>query len=167
MRQLAQQIVGDLGRRLGVVPGNLHVDGRGRTEVEDLSNNVCCEKRERHAGIFLTQLLPQRAHVVGRRMVIVVQGDKDVAIGGADNAGVAVRKVDAAIGQAQRIDHAAELCFGYGLTDDILDAVGKPRRLFDAQAGWRMEVQLDLATVHIREEVPTQPGHQQRDRQSA
>ena len=98
-------------------------------------------------------------------MVTVLQGDKDIAIGGADHTGIAVGQIDAAVREAQRIDDAVQLRLRYGPADHVLDTVGQSRRFLDAQPALGTEVQLDLATVNVREKITPEPRHQQGDRE--
>ncbi len=86
--------VGEVGRL--AAPGNLHVDRRGKAEIQDLCRDVARQESEGGARIELWQLPAQAETVVVHRRGIVLQADGDVAILRADRAAGAVGLVDSA-----------------------------------------------------------------------
>src|SRR5690606_8861648 len=64
--------------RAYVVTPNLQVDGRGRAEVQDLTDDVGRRERERGSGKTFRQLFAQPANVIRRRRVIFFQCDLDI-----------------------------------------------------------------------------------------
>ncbi len=67
------------------------------------------------------------------------------ASAGPDGRGIAVGKVDAAIGQPDVVDDAGKVLRWNLLADGLLDQVAKPRGFFDARAGAGAQVQFELA----------------------
>src|SRR5262249_4249073 len=72
---------------------------------------------------------------------------------GADHTGVAVREIDAAVGQADVVEERDNLVFRNHLSNRLVDLIGQAGRFFDAQAGACTEVEANLAGVNTREKV--------------
>src|SRR5689334_247537 len=87
------------------------------------------------------------------RPMTVPQRHEDLAVEGTDDARVAVRKVDAAVRDAEIVEYRLELVLRDQLADGDLDRIGDACRLFDARACRRTEMQANLAGVDAREEV--------------
>ena len=96
-----------------------------------------------------------------------VQRDQNVGIGGAGRRGVAVRKIDAAVGQADVVDDAGYFARRNLFAYEAFDPVAKTRGLFNSRAGPRAQVQLELSGVDPGKEIPSQPGHQEHERAHA
>src|ERR1700728_88274 len=104
--ELRQNAIGEGTAGLDVVAGDLKVDGRGKTEVQDLSDDVGGQKVEGDAWKLARQIRSQRANVFRGRPVLWIQGDENVAVGGADLAGFAVGKVDLAVRQTDVVENS-------------------------------------------------------------
>ncbi len=65
---------------VAVGAGNLEVERRGLTEVQDLADDVGGQEGELRAGEEPRQLLAQRADIIGGGRVILGQADIDVAV---------------------------------------------------------------------------------------
>ena len=55
---------------------------------------------------IVSQAQSQSVNIVRRRMVIWRESHQDIGIGGSDRSGVAIGKIDTAIGQSNVIDNA-------------------------------------------------------------
>jgi len=150
-------LLGQRGRERGVgvdvVAGELHVDGRGQAEVQDLRDDVGRLEEELDAGEAPGQFAPQDRDELRRGLVILLQRDLDLAVQRADRAGVAVRQVDAGVGHAQVVQHCLQLVGRHQFADRGLDFVGGARGFLDARAGGQAHVQAHLAGIDGREEV--------------
>src|SRR5205814_653059 len=60
---LLQQVVGKLPVALQVIADNLHINGRGQTEVQNLAHDVGWKKCKRDTRKFIRQLDAQIVHV--------------------------------------------------------------------------------------------------------
>ena len=67
---------------------DLHVDRRRQAEIEDLRDNVGRQEREGRAWKFLRQPGAQFLDVVGRRSVVLLEGDQNIGVLRTDGAGV-------------------------------------------------------------------------------
>ena len=67
------------------------------------------------------------------------------------------RRVQARVGQADVIDDSDQLAGGNLAADYIFDLIAQARGFFDAGAGLRAHMQLELAAINRREEVLPQP----------
>ena len=82
-----------------VLAHDLDVDGRGQAEIQDLANDVAGLEEECRVRELSGELLAQRLHVrEGRVTTLGLQGNQDLAVGGADGRAVAERQVDPAHG---------------------------------------------------------------------
>ena len=137
---------------------HLHVDRGRQAEVEDLAGDVGRLEVEDAVGEPLRQLLPQPGDVVGRRRVLLLEGDQDLAVGVADRAVIDVGPH----GERRRQPHVVEdqlpLVRGHDLADHVLDLAEDPLGLLDAGARRRPDVQPELAGVDGREEVVAEPA---------
>ncbi len=61
--------------------GNLNIDRRRQTEVEDLIGDVGRGKEEGASGEFGGEIVAQQAHVFGGVALAGIERDKDVSIG--------------------------------------------------------------------------------------
>ncbi len=96
----------------------------------------------------------------------VLQREQQFSIEGADGAGVAVREVDAAVGNAQVVEDGLELVGRHQLADGDFHPVGQARGFLDAGAGGGAHMQADLPRIHGREEVAAQHRVQQARQQT-
>src|SRR4029453_7993847 len=106
--KLVEDLVGDLPVALDVGPFDLHVDGRRKTEVQDLRHDVGGHEVEGNAGKLLGQPAAERAHVILGRSVTFLQRHQDVRVGGADEAGAAVHVVDGAVRETDVVDDVVQ-----------------------------------------------------------
>src|SRR5581483_3281126 len=98
---LPLELLRDLVVSGGVAADYLHVDGRGKAEVQNLVGDVGGFKEEGHIREALMQALAELIEIEGGGAVLFgIQGNEDVAIGGADGGAVAEGKVEAAVGDA-------------------------------------------------------------------
>src|SRR5262249_25131805 len=103
------------------------------------------------------------------------QTDVDIRIARADRRGSGVRRVDAAVRNADVVDDGFDLARRNDAANGGLDAVAERRGLLDAHASRGAQVQLDLAAIDNREEVlaetrekpPEREGEQRRSRHRA
>src|SRR5206468_2569922 len=82
----------------------LDVDGRGKPEVEDLSDDVGHLKEKFDAGKTLGQLGAKAVDELLGGPVPFAQRQQDLTVQRADGAGIAVRQVDAAVGDTQETE---------------------------------------------------------------
>src|SRR5207302_5924459 len=84
----------------------------------------------------------------------------------ADGAGVAVREIDAAVGQTDVVQNGDEFVLGNRFTNGLIDLIDQASGFFNAQAGACAHVKADLAGVDAREEIATE-NQSDRARQGA
>src|SRR2546422_2722204 len=120
LTELVQHLVGGPPIALDVGPLDLDVDRRRQPEVDDLRHDVGGQEIERHAGEFLRQLLSEGPDVVRGRSMVGLQGDEDVRVGGADDAGRAVHPVDAAVRHPDVVDDHVHLAGGDLMPDRLV-----------------------------------------------
>ena len=159
------QAIGDLLRNdvvaLHVLTGDLDVDRRRQSEVQNLGHDVGRLKEELHAGELSRQLLAQFPDVaLGRVMMFGVQAHQDLGIAGSHHAGVAVRQIDSRIRQPDIVQDGDQLVLGNLLPQIGFHLIGQPRRFFHPQAGASTHVQAHRASVNVREEVFAEEEHQ-------
>ncbi len=155
LAQLAGDLVGNLVVLVHVAPsGDLHVDGRGQAEVEDLADDVGGLEVEVHArelgGQFAPEPLGEFEH---RGFVPGIERDLDLTVSRADGCTVAEGEVHAADRQADVVDYQVQFLARHDRTDVFLYLPENPLGLLDARAGRRPDVQAELPGVHLREEV--------------
>src|SRR5262249_44517752 len=78
------------------------------------------------------------------------------AIAGPNRAGVAVRHVDAAVGNANVVEKGDDFVPRNGFANRVTDLRSEAGGVFDAQACTPAQVQADLARVHRGKEIPPQ-----------
>src|SRR3984893_16110253 len=96
-----------------------------------------------------------------------IQRDQDVRVRGPGWGGVAIREIDAAVGQANVVDDAGNFTRRNLFPDEAFDPVTKICRLFNPSAGPPAHVQLELSGVDHWKEIPSQPGHKKHERAGA
>ena len=77
-----------------------------------------------------------------------------------DRGRIAVREIDAAIGQTNVVDDALDFARRNLPSNRLLDQIAKIGRLFNAHSGRSTHMKLESAAVHAGEEVLAQPGNQ-------
>ena len=112
-----------------------------------------------HVVLYASQVQVQANEAgdkVAATVVAVAPGierDEDFRVGGPDGAVVAVRSIDAAVGQADVVDDAHEFARRNLAADALVDQIGEARCFLDAGAGSGAEMQVDLPVVAARKEV--------------
>ena len=114
--------VGEAG--VHVLAEELHVDGGGQAEIQDLGDDVGWLEEEFDAGKFRRQRSAQFVDVAAGRAVAFLQRDQDFRVERADDAGIAVGQVDAAIGQADIVEDRLQFVG----RDGLAAGTGRPRR---------------------------------------
>src|SRR5262249_52903738 len=93
------------------------------------------------------QAQPKFADVIVCRMMIGAQGYQDVCVLGANRSGVAVGKINSAVGQADVVYDGRDFLAGNLLADRPLYQVTDIRRFLDTHPRGSAHVQLEAATV--------------------
>ena len=163
---LVQQLLGEGAVAVHVCADDLDIDGRRKSEVEDLRDHVDGQRVEGDAGKASVERVAQLLHVVIGRVVLFSERNLNVGIGGTDGGGVGIRGIDAAVGQADVVDDGRDLILGNGLADGVVDLIAELSDVFDARAGAGADVNLELAAIDGGEEVLTEKGIEQRPRRS-
>ena len=146
---------------LHVGAGDLNVDGRRQSEVQDLRHDVGRLEEELHSRKAARQFLAQRADVSRRGVVMFrIQSHQDFRVAGADHAGIAIGEIEARIGQPNIVEDRHQFIFGDLLVQVFLNLIAEPGGLFHAQSGTGPHVQPHQAGIHRREEVLAQEEHQ-------
>ena len=139
-----------------VVAGNLYVDRRGHAEVENLRDDVGRLEGELGGRESPRQLHPQQLHIFRGWPVALLERDQDLGIRCADRPRIAIGEIDAAVGQADVIEHGIQFAGRDHGADGVFDLVGQARGLFDPQTGARAHVQTHQSSVHLRKQVLAQ-----------
>src|ERR1700683_1630012 len=140
-----------------IAAGEFHVNGSGDTEVQYLAHDVRRLEEELGAREVDSQFLTQLSHeVLGWRFVVRLKADKNLGIGSADCAVVAVRHVQTAVWEPDIIEHIGQLTRRDHLTDELIDLIALARRFLDAEAHSRAHVQANQSRVDAGEEIAPQ-----------
>jgi len=162
-----RDLFGELGGEVevgGFVAGDLEVDGSGQTEVENLVGDVGRGEEEVAVGELLLEVVAQDACVTLGVFAAGLEGDEDVAIAVGDGGRVAEGEVDAAVGQADVVEDEVDAVGGDLGADFLLDGGEVLFGVLEAHALRRIDVQLHLAGVDVREEVAAdEEDHGERD----
>ena len=157
----AQQLVG-VGEVRGLVrAADLQVDRRGRAEIQDLADDVGRQEREAQAGKQPRQLLAQRLDMLGRRPVVFLQLDLDIAILRADHAGVVVGHVDAGDRHADVVGDGLDFLRRNDLADRLLHVGELVGGFLDAGSDLGADMHQDVAGIDRGEEIAPEERHQQ------
>src|SRR5271168_746100 len=100
-------------------------------------------------------------------MVIRGKSYKNVGIGRADWSRVAVREIDAAVGQTYVVNNVVDFPCRNLLSNRLFDLVAEVGGFFDAHSGGRTQMKLERTAVNAGKEVAAQPGKQNRERAQA
>src|SRR5260370_32988635 len=95
-------------------------------------------------------------------MVIVFERDQSIGVARSDEARSAVHEIDGAVGQADVVQNVVHLALGNLAAYCALHEIAELRSLFDSRAALGAEMEDELATVRVRKEVLTEPGHQEK-----
>ena len=104
--QLVQQVVREHAVGRQIAADDLNIDGSGKAEIEDLADDVRGQEIKSDAGKILGQFDAQIVDVFGGGTMILGKLGEDIGVAGANRRGIAVGKIDAAVGQADIVDHA-------------------------------------------------------------
>src|SRR5258708_19498571 len=91
----------------------------------------------------------------------------DVGVAWSDRRRRAVREIQSGIREADVGDDAGQLAAGNDLAERILDMIRKDRRLLDARAARRAQMQLELSAVDGRKKILTDPPREPERYQTA
>ena len=120
---LLQHIVGHATVGIDVLAADLDVDRRRQTEIEDLGDHVCRQRIKRDGGKVARQRQPDLLHIAIGRMMVFLELDHDVGVGGTDHARRRMGKVHAAVRQADIVDDRAHFVGWNDFTDFVFDEV--------------------------------------------
>ena len=143
-----------------IVSDDLNVDRSRQSEIQNLADHVSGQESERNPRKLFWQCQAKLVNVVVRGMVIGGQGHKDVGVRCPDRRGIAVREIDAAVGQADVVDDALRLRRRNLLSNRLLNQIAKVGGLFNAHSRRSTQMKLESAAVYAGEEVLAQPGNQ-------
>ncbi len=155
MLELGEHVVGDLAIVGSVCTLKLDVDGRGEAEVEDLGNDVGGQEVEGDAGKVAGEPLAKLGYKIGGGSVVFFEGDHDVSVACAEEAGGGVLEVERAVGQADVVEDVVHLPGGDDGADLLLDEIAEFGGLFDAGPALGADVEDEGAVVAAGEEVLT------------
>ncbi len=154
MPDLIGKLDGSVVITLLIHPGNLDVDRRGCSKVQNLRNDIRRLKEELHTGEFAGKALAKIVDVIpGGLPALRFELDQDFSVGGADGPGVAISKVDARIGQADVVENSNKFFFRDGTANLCIDLIGELRGFFDAKTGSGAIVKANLTRIDAGEEI--------------
>src|SRR5271157_3319704 len=146
---------------LHISAGDLNIDRRRQSKVQDLSDDVGGLEEKLDARKAARQFFTQSADVLPGGMVMLrIQTNQDFRVAGANHAGIAVRKIDARIRQPNVVEDRHQFVFWDLLSKILLDVIGQPRRFFNAQPGTGPQMKPHQTGVNRREEVFAKEEHQ-------
>ena len=99
-------------------------------------------------------------NVVVRGMVLGGQGHKNVGIRCPNRSRVAVREIDAAVGQTYVVNNALDFARWNLLPNRLLHLIAKVGGFFNAHSRWSTQVKFESAAVNAGKKVPAQPRDQ-------
>src|SRR6185369_17808750 len=155
-----QQFVGNHAIGLQIIPDDLHIDGRRQSEVQDLTDYIRGQERERHARKLLGQVEPEIVYILLGRSMLLSQADQDVGISRPTRGRTAIGKIDAAVGNPNIVDDAGDILGWNLLADGVFNQVAKPRGFLDPRTRPSPDVQLELTGIYAGEEILAQKWHQ-------
>ena len=136
-----------------VIADGADVDLRRQPEVQNLGHDIGRLEIERAfrkcGGQYLTQFLD----IVGGRLVALLQRDLDHAVIDPDRRAIGECQIVGARRQSDIVDDQAAVVFRNDLANLVLDRLEYRLGAFDAGAGGRANVKLDLAAIDEREKV--------------
>ena len=157
--QLAQDAIAESGGLVQIVAGDLYVNrGRG-AEIQNLADNIGGREGECHAGKIARQFLAQPPHIVGGGPVAFLQRDQDIAVAGADGAGIVIGDIGRAGGKTDIVDDRVHLAGGNDAADIGFDAGEFRQGVFQAGASRQTGVQHHLTGINGGEEIRAEEGH--------
>src|ERR1700693_5353719 len=100
-------------------------------------------------------------------MMIGGQGYENVGVRCANGGRIAVRKIDAAVRQADVVNDVMDFPCRNLLSNRLLDLIAKIGRFFNAHAGGSTQMKLESPAVYAGEKIPAEPRKQNRQRAKA
>ena len=127
--------------------------GAGKSEIQNLADDIGRQKVKSDAGKILGQLDAQVVDIFLRGMMVSRKLGEDIGVSRSDRRGIAVGKIDAAVGKPDIVDEADQFGLRNLLANVGFHAIAKRGGFFDARAGGRAHVQLELAAIDAREKI--------------
>src|SRR5712664_685756 len=153
----ADQIVSAL-----VHTGHFHINGGGSSEIQNLRDDVGRLEEKLHARETLWEFLAQVIDVhTGRLAAYFFQLNQDFRVGAPNRARVAIRKIYAAVGQADVVEDRGQFVFWDGFPDDAIDLIGETRGFFNTQTRASPHMQADLAGIHFWKKIAAKNADKQ------
>src|SRR5579864_3930189 len=149
---LCDRIVGLL-----VIPDDLHVDGRGNAEVQNLRHDISGLEEELHAWEMPRQEFPQMPRQVGCRLMLLrIQCNQNLSITRADRPVRTIRLVDAGVRQPDIVQNGLQLSLWDFCAQRVLDLITQASCLLDAQTGTSADMKPQKSGIHLGKEVLSQ-----------
>ena len=130
-----------------------HIDLSRQPEIQDLRDDVCRLKIERHVGKSGRQHLAQLAYVLGGRRMPLFQRHHDHTVIGADGRAVGKGQIVGTGGQTDIVDDQLAVVIGDHLADLVFDCLEEFLGRLDARSGRSADMQLDLSAIDQRIEI--------------
>ena len=109
---------------------------------------------KRHTRKLFRERQTKLVNVVVRGMVLGGKSHKNVGVRCADWSRIAVRKIDAAVGQTYVVDDVVDFACWNLLSNRLLDLIAKVGGFLDAHSGGRAQMKFERAAVNAGKEVP-------------
>src|SRR6267143_4099943 len=141
-------IIGLLG-----VTGDLDVDWRGQTEIQNLADDVCRLEIEAQLRKARRELLAHRLHI--RRSRSTMPGfkrDKNLAVRGTDRGVITKGEVDA-LRYADIVDNRGKIARWHDFPDQVLNARKNLLAFLKPFTRGRIDVETELTSINRREKV--------------
>jgi hypothetical protein len=133
---------------------DLHINGRGDAEIQDLIRHVGGLKEKDFVREALPESTPQHALDLHRGTVaFLIEGDQDFAVGRADGCIIAPCQGERRRRQADVIRNPGDLAWLERLAYGGLDRAENPLGFLDARAFRGAHMEAKLARIDVREEV--------------
>ena len=138
---------------LPVIADGPHVDLGGKSEIEDLGDDIGGLEIECHLRERRRQHFAQPTHILAGRGMALLQRHQNDAVIDADGRAVGECQVVRPRRQPDIVDDQFPFAFGDDLADLVLHRLKDALRGFDPGAGRRPDVELDLTTVDGGKEI--------------
>src|SRR5437879_2409927 len=162
--QLAEERICITLVSLKVVSHDLDIDRGRQAKVQNLADHVGGQEREADPWKLFWKGQTTSVNVVVGGMVRGGKCDKNIGVRCADRSRIAVRKIDAAIGQTYVVNDVVGFARRNLLSNRPFNLVAKVGGFFDAHSGGRTKMELERSAVNAGKEVLAQPGDQNRER---
>src|SRR5260370_11279681 len=138
--QLAEQGIGIALVSLQVVSDDLDIDWGRQAKVQDLADHVGRQECEARTWKLLRECQTKVVNVVIRGMMLGGKSHKNVGVRCADRSRIAVRKIDAAVGQTYVVNNIDDLACGNLPSNRPLDLIAEVSGFLDAHSGGRAQM---------------------------